>query len=160
MSKMPLIIRGFCYIGLNEADGRLHRPIHTDAPSQCCWPSDCDMEVGKTYQFQEVLEDVETEYPHKNDDFLVKSDEVNEVQSDSTRSLYQQLHFLSQPTLVSLFGQNVVVDPNSHKVYVNEGEKCASYGILRQAFLDVVPQLSPTQVGETLSFSKKILEFF
>ena len=31
---------------------------------------------------------------------------------------------------------------------------------IKQAFLDVFLQLSPTQVGETLSFSKKIFEFF
>ena len=128
---MSWINRGFCYIGLNEDDGTLHRPIPTDAPSQCCWPSDCDMEVGKTYQFQEVMKDVDTEYPHKNDDFLVKSDEVNKVERVQTRSLFQQLKFLSQPTLVSLFGQNVVINPNTHSVYVNEGEMCASYGILR-----------------------------
>ena len=36
----------------------------------------------------------------------------------------------------------------------------SSKAIVSRLFLDVFPQLSPTQVGETLSFSKKILEFF
>ena len=37
---------------------------------------------------------------------------------------------------------------------------CIVRGHSRRLFLDVFPQLSPTQVSETLSFSKKILEFF
>ena len=44
---------------------------------------------------------------------------------------------------------------------VLQSQKIMPSSVLTQAlFLDVFPQLSPTQVGETLSFSKKILEFF
>ena len=48
-----------------------HRPISKETPGECYWSTDRSMEVGSFYEFNSVLYEASTNYPHKNEDLLV-----------------------------------------------------------------------------------------
>ena len=138
-SKSLLIVaktkmnRGFCYMGLSLEHKCFYRPIHCEAPSQCCWKSDEDMTVGAFYGFQNVYRDPTTSLPHKNNDLIVtneyKCGEANPY--DNLEDCYKWMSQMKLVcnTIAEIFPK--MIFPERSTPYVVEGENSQSVGILK-----------------------------
>ncbi|CAC5414039.1 unnamed protein product [Mytilus coruscus] len=68
------ISKGYCYLGFDEENERLFRPI---VNTEAIWPSSSNFYLKKSYRFQvslnpdEIYIDCLTPYPHRNDDMIV-----------------------------------------------------------------------------------------
>ena len=138
-SKSLLIVaktkmnRGFCYMGLSLKDKCFYRPIHREAPSQCCWKSDEDMTVGAFYRFQSVFRDPTTNLPHKNIDLIVTK-EYKCGEADPCDNLEECYHWMSQMKLVCNTISEIfpkMIFPERGTPYVVKGENSQSVGILK-----------------------------
>lgn len=90
---------GYCYLGFNEATGRILRPILTTETNKCCWPRHFDFQLFESYCFVVIFLPLRlpgslpcaqhspdgldqqplTPYPHAYEDVLVESPEAEYI---------------------------------------------------------------------------------
>ncbi|VDI39624.1 Hypothetical predicted protein [Mytilus galloprovincialis] len=119
---------GYCYLGFDEGNGRLFRPIISTMAGTCCWPSRRDFYLKKSYRFHVTLNpddhnvDFLTPYPHCNEDMVVASVVTEEKTAPFTAQV-----LLSRANL----DINEVFSDIKEKRYLNETADSPSAGILK-----------------------------
>ena len=133
--------KGNCYIGLSLEKQKLYRPIFSETESQCCWPkqSSSSMEVGGFYGFQHIYRHPKTEFPHNNDDLIVKrhyEDAKSNTKLDTIEGhlekalIFDKLLPLAKHTVSDIFGKGNFVKKSNGKCYTKPGVDCNSIGVL------------------------------
>lgn len=67
---------GFCYLALDQTNGRILRPIFNNSPGQCCWSKKgVELELDNLYNFRVIAHPdhdmYSTPFPHCNEDLIV-----------------------------------------------------------------------------------------
>ena len=123
--------RGHCYIGFDENQGKLLRPLYKTATNACCWHGKGQsFNVGKSYKFKLLRHpnddgDPPTPLPHSNEDTVVEEcedyAETNETASD----------FLSGLRAVARTEINAIFSQVLPRKFVTAKTNTNSVGILR-----------------------------
>ncbi|CAC5368891.1 unnamed protein product [Mytilus coruscus] len=117
---------GYCYLGFDEENGRIFRPIINTRV--CCWPVSRDFCWKNSYRFQVTLnpdehkEDFLTPYPHCNDDMVV----TFHVKEEKTETFKVQVLI----NLAKLDINEIFVDIKEKKYLLNNA-RSPSAGILK-----------------------------
>ncbi|CAG2201900.1 unnamed protein product [Mytilus edulis] len=129
---------GFCYLALDQSNGRILRPVFNISDGLCCWPNKTiELEVGHLYNFRVIAhpddQSIQRNYmpfPHKNEDIIVTGfvEELSSFQPLLTQlPLKSLLLSLARLDIQDIFGPCVI---KKHH-YVDENTPCKSAGILR-----------------------------
>ena len=109
------------------------------------------MEIGQYYGFNQTFRNPDTNYPHQNDDLVVK-EQFKKGKSDTHENwvqMFKSLEPFSKNSLYELFATDRLEVENDGRVYVPEGTNCNSFGILRI-------QIKSSNLNvETKTFGKK-----
>ena len=131
---------GNCYIGLSLEEQKLYRPIFSEAENDCCWPKQSTMEIGGFYGFEHIYRHPETDFPHKNDDLIVRRHyeeaksnmQLNTFEERLEKiSIYSKLLPLAKYTVSEIFDTDDFVKQSNGKWYTYEGVNCNSIGVLK-----------------------------
>lgn len=122
---------GYCYIGYDEGNKRLLRPIFRTQTGQCCWPNARNFEIFNSYAFN-VLHHPDipavgyppTPLPHQRDDLLV----IEEMRPLSSMHPFSPslLEDIAQTQICDLFPVDLIKDNK----FIYEGADCPSVGLL------------------------------
>ena len=91
------------------------------------------MDAGQYYGFNKTFRDPDTSYPHKNNDLVVDGQfKTGKSDADENKEqMYKNLEPFAKNSLYELFATEWLEVEENGSVYVPEGTKCNSFGILR-----------------------------
>ena len=135
---------GDCFMGFSLEHKGFYRPIYKESPGRSCWPRSEEMKVAGYYGFKGHYENTEhfngglvfnsySEFPHKINDLvvdpIVKPGNCDIL--DNLLDLYDLLKPYSMIKVEDIFCSAKIICTSTGRCYINEGSKCASFGILR-----------------------------